>query len=253
VAAQIGIVSPGEMGAAVGGALVARGHSVRWASEGRSSSTAERAVRDGLEDAGTVAALADASEIVISVCPPQAALEVARSLSEFRGVYVDANAIAPRTALAAAGSVREYVDGGIIGPPPREAGTTRLYLSGKLAPTVAELFDGTILDARVVPGELTAASALKMSYAGWTKGSAALLLAVHEAARRLGVDEDLEAEWALSQPELAKRLAAAASSRETKGWRWAPEMQEIARTLGDAGLPSGFHEAAGEVFRRNDH
>jgi 3-hydroxyisobutyrate dehydrogenase-like beta-hydroxyacid dehydrogenase len=250
---DIGILSPGEMGAAVGGALVSGGHSVRWASEGRSPATAERALESGLEDAGTVAALAEASEIVISVCPPQAAVEVARSMSEFRGVYVDANAIAPRTARAVADTVGEYVDGGIIGPPPREAGTTRLYLSGKLAPTVAELFDGTILDARVVPGELTAASALKIAYAGWTKGSAALLLTVHEAARRLGVDEDLEAEWALSQPELSQRLAAAARSKETKGWRWAPEMHEIAQTLGEAGLPSGFHEAAGEVFRRNDH
>ena len=143
-----------------------------------------------------------------------------------------------------------YVDGGIIGPPPAGPGTTRLYLSGADAAQVAGLFAGTPLDARVVAGATTAASAVKMAYAGWTKGTAALLLAVRALAREQGVEDTLLTEWALSQPALAQRSDGAARSAATKGWRWVAEMEEIAATMSAAGLPDGFHQAAAEVFRR---
>ena len=138
------------------------------------------------------------------------------------------------------------MDGGIVGSPPREAGTTRLYLSGDEAPAVAELFAGSVLDARVV----ASASAVKMVYAGWTKGSAALLLAIRELARREGVEETLLEEWALSIPDLPERSERAARSADAKGWRWVGEMEEIAATFEANGLPGGFHHAAAEVFRR---
>src|SRR4051812_21098374 len=146
--AVIGLVHPGEMGAAIGATLRARGHDVLWASEGRSAATAQRAA--GFEDAGTLARLAARAEVILSVCPPHAARDVARSVPGFDGVYVDANAVSPETARELAGDVPRFVDGGIVGPPPHSAGDTRLYLSGAEAPPVAELFDGTTLAARVL-------------------------------------------------------------------------------------------------------
>jgi 3-hydroxyisobutyrate dehydrogenase-like beta-hydroxyacid dehydrogenase len=238
------------MGAAIGGALRGRGEPVLWASAGRSAATAERADLAGLEDAGEVAELCRRSEVVLSVCPPHAALEVARAAEGFSGIYVDANAISPQTARAIGGVQTRFVDGGIVGPPPHEPGSMRLYLSGAEAESVATLFAGTNVDARVISAEVGAASALKASYAGWTKGSAALLLTVRELARAEGVEGVLLEEWRLSLPELEERSHSAARSAHRKGWRWIGEMEEIARSMSARDLPPGFHEAAAEVFRR---
>jgi 3-hydroxyisobutyrate dehydrogenase-like beta-hydroxyacid dehydrogenase len=245
----VGLLHPGEMGAELGKALRNRGRTVVWASEGRSADTARRADEAGLEDAGTVDEVARRSDVILSVCPPHAALDVARSVAGFTGVYVDANAISPGTASAVAEAVIRCVDGGIVGPPPRTAGTTRLYLSGREAAAVAELFDGTTVDARVVSEEVGAASAVKMAYAAWTKGTAALLLAVRSLARTEGVEHTLLAEWELSLPELPDQSVRAAHSAALKGWRWVGEMEEIASAFAAAGLPDGFHQAAAEVFR----
>jgi 3-hydroxyisobutyrate dehydrogenase-like beta-hydroxyacid dehydrogenase len=257
--AQIGLLHPGEMGAAVGGCLVAAGHQVLWASAGRGPATAARAAAAGLRDAGTAGALAGVADLILSVCPPHAALDVARSVTGlaagFRGVFVDANAVSPGTAQEVARIVEagggSYVDGGIIGPPPSGPGRTRLYLAGPRAAEVAALFTGNALDARVIEGGTAAASALKMAYAGWTKGTAALILAVRGLAGAAGVEETLLAEWQESQPDLASRSAAAASSAAAKGWRWVGEMEEIAASMAAAGLPGGFHMAAAEIFRRS--
>jgi 3-hydroxyisobutyrate dehydrogenase-like beta-hydroxyacid dehydrogenase len=251
----IGLLHPGEMGAAVGRCLAGHGHQVLWASEGRGPDTAARARAAGLADAGTVAGLARRAEVIISVCPPHAALDVAWAVHGFGGLYVDANAISPGTAAEVAQMITEsggrYVDGGIIGAPPARPGTTRLYLSGADAGQVAEMFAGTPLDARVIAGSATAASAVKMAYAGWTKGSAALLLGLRALAREQGVEDALLAEWELSLPELAGRSQGAAQSALAKGWRWVAEMEEIAATMAAAGLPDGFHQAAAEIFRRS--
>jgi 3-hydroxyisobutyrate dehydrogenase-like beta-hydroxyacid dehydrogenase len=251
--ATVGLLHPGEMGSAVGSVLRGRGHRVVWASEGRSTETRKRAEEAGLEDAGSVEELVRRSDVILSVCPPSAALEVAGAVAGFGGVFVDANAIAPGTAreveavIAAGGG--DCVDGGIVGAPPREAGSTRLYLSGADAAEAAELFAGSILEARVVSDEVGDASAVKMAYAAWTKGTAAMLLAIRELAFRQGVEEALLAEWDLSQPELRDRFARAARSAEAKGWRWVGEMEEIADAFEAAGLPGGFHRAAAEVYR----
>ena len=250
----IGVLHPGEMGAAVGRCLTGRGHTVLWASAGRGPDTAARAAAAGLTDVGTVKAMAGQAEVIMSVCPPLAAMDVARAVAGFGGLYVDANAVAPATAQAIGqvitGGGGRYADGGIIGLPPVTAGGTRLYLSGPHAAAVAELFAGTALDARVIGGPATAASAVKMAYGGWTKGSAALLLAVRALARAEGVEDTLLAEWALSQPSLPDRSRGSARSATLKGWRWVAEMEEISATLAAAGLPGGFHQAAAEIFRR---
>ena len=245
----VGLLHPGEMGAAIGAVLRGRDMDVVWASEARSEQTLERAREAGLEDVESPQNVAQ-SDVVLSVCPPHAALEVARSLGRFEGLYVDANAISPATSRAVGEIVRaagaRYVDGGIVGSPPRKPGSTRLYLSGNDAERVAELFSGSVVDARVVEN----ASAVKMAYAAWTKGTAAMLLAIRELARREGVEETLLAEWDLSLPELRERHARAERAAQAKGWRWVGEMEEIASTFETTGLPGGFHRAAAEVYRR---
>jgi 3-hydroxyisobutyrate dehydrogenase-like beta-hydroxyacid dehydrogenase len=253
----IGLLHPGEMGAAVGRCLTGAGYEVLWASEGRGPQTAARARDAGLTDAGTPAEVADRADVIFSICPPHAALDVAWAVQGFGGLYVDANAISPATAREVALMVEEggatYIDGGIIGSPPVAAGTTRLYLSGPRADDVRRLFDGTALEARVILTGTWSASAIKMAYAAWTKGTAALLLAARALARTEGVEDALLAEWELSQPGLAERSGGAARSAATKGWRWVAEMEEIAASMAGAGLPDGFHQAAAEIFRRSPH
>jgi 3-hydroxyisobutyrate dehydrogenase-like beta-hydroxyacid dehydrogenase len=232
----VGLVHPGEMGAAIGNALVAAGHDVLWASDGRSAATRARAER--FTDAGTIAELAARSEVVVSVVPPHAAVDVAASFDEFDGIYVDANAIAPETAQSL--GVRRLVDGGIVGGPP----APRIYLSGDEAASAAALFDGSPVEALVVRD----ASAVKAAYASWTKVTAALLLAVRDYARARGIEAALRAEWERTQPGLADRLAAAERSAEAKGWRWIGEMEELGRAFEAAGLPDGFHTAAASIY-----
>jgi 3-hydroxyisobutyrate dehydrogenase-like beta-hydroxyacid dehydrogenase len=243
---RIGLLHPGEMGSAIGDALRESGHEVLWVSAGRSQATAQRAaefVDVSLDD------LVERADVILSVCPPHAATDVAASVAAAEALIVDANAISPATARTIAEGSERFVDGGIIGPPPRNPGTTRLYLSGARAPEIAQLFEGTRVDARVVSAEIGDASAVKMTYAAWTKGTAALLLAIREVAQAEGVAEPLLEEWRLSLPELPDLVERAARSAEAKGWRWVGEMEEIAATFAAAGQPDGFHRAAAEVYR----
>ncbi len=130
----VGLLHPGEMGSAIGAAVVAGGHEVIWASDGRSADTRERA--RGFRDVGSAEAVATEAELVLSICPPHAALDVARSVAGFAGIYVDANAISPDRARQVGALHARFVDGGIVGGPPGAAGDTRLYLSGADAPAV---------------------------------------------------------------------------------------------------------------------
>jgi 3-hydroxyisobutyrate dehydrogenase-like beta-hydroxyacid dehydrogenase len=253
----VGVLHPGEMGAAVGGCLSQRGFEVLWASAGRSSATGARAADAGLRDVGSVGAMLDRASVILSVCPPYAALDVARSVAGFQGIYVDANAVSPATSREVAKAIEAggagYVDGGIIGAPPRSPGDTRLYLSGLRAGEVSDLFAGTALDAKVIGEEIGQASALKMAYAAWTKGTAALILAIRALAHAEGVEQALVAEWQESQPALTARPHAAARSALQKGWRWVAEMEEIAATMAAVGLPPGFHQAAADIYTRVPH
>jgi Domain of unknown function (DUF1932) len=225
----VGLLHPGEMGAAVGARVAG---DVMWASEGRSDAT--RARGGPFRDVGTLDALLAEADVVVSICPPHAALDVARSCAGFDGVYVDANAISPLHAAQIGALHPRFVDASIIGGPDEPL----LCLTGAQAPGVAALFT---LETRLVPN----ASALKMVYAAWSKGTAALLLAIRDVAQSLGVEDD----WRALTPELGDRLAAAERSAAAKGWRWVGEMEEIAATFAAAGQPDGFHRAAAEVYR----
>ena len=253
--ATIGLLHPGEMGAAVGGSLVLVGHEVLWDPAGRSRATTGRALSAELTGVKFDRLIAKSS-VILSICPPHAALDVAHQVAAagYDGCYVDANAISAATAeqvaavVTAAGA--SYVDGGIIGQPPEAPGYTRLYLSGPQASEVRVLFKRSRVDARIAEGPLYAASTVKMAYAAWTKGSSALLLAARALARAGGVEGTLLAEWQLSQPNLAAQSERAAAAAAAKGWRWIGEMEEIAASMSAVGLPDGFHEAAAELFDR---
>lgn len=252
----MGLLHPGEMGSAIGASAVASGARVLWASQGRGDASLARASAIGFEDAGTLGALVSRSEVILSVVPPHAALAVARAVAGlgFRGLYVDANAIAPPTArevgraVEAAGA--RFVDGGIIGPATRKPGAARIYLSGPGADVVAPLFAAGPVDGIVLDGPAGAASALKTAYAGWNKGSQALLAAMRAFAIAEGVDAALLAEWKASMPELPGRSERAFHDNARKAWRFVGEMQEIAQSLQAVGLPTGFHDAAGRVYQR---
>ncbi len=253
--ATVGLLHPGEMGAAVGGSLVSVGHEVLWDPAGRSRASTGRALAAGLTGV-TFDRLIARSSVILSVCPPHAALEVARQVASagYAGRYVDANAISVATAeqvgavVTAAGAT--YVDGGIIGMPPEVAGDTRLYLSGPHAAEVRILFSRSRLDARIAEGPLYAASSVKMAYAAWTKGSAALLLAARALARASGVERTLLAEWSLSQQALGEQSARSAAAAAPKGWGGGAARGELAAAMAAAGLPAGFHEAAADIYDR---
>jgi 3-hydroxyisobutyrate dehydrogenase-like beta-hydroxyacid dehydrogenase len=252
----IGLLHPGEMGSMVGAAARANGLRVLWASDGRGGQTVARAAAAGLDDVKTLAPLVAASQVILSICPPHAAVDLARLVMarSFSGIYVDANAVAPATAREIGKIVAEggatFVDGGIVGPPPRNRGTTRLYLSGAEAARMARLFGEGALEAIAIEGGPGAASALKMAYAAYTKGTSALLMGIRALAAQAGVDKALQEEWARSQPGLGNKSESAARDNARKAWRFTGEMAEIAATFEDAGLPGGFFVAAGEIYDR---
>lgn len=253
----LGILHPGAMGATIAASAKGVVPRVLWASAGRSGASKARADRHGLEDTGSVADLVRQSDLLVCVCPPAAAEALAADVAAlgFRGLYVDANAVSPGLArsigrIITAGGAR-FVDGGIIGGPVQRPGTTRLYLSGDEAATVAACYAGSNLEAIVIPGGIGAASAIKMTYAAQTKGTTALLAATLAVARREGVEEALIAEWeGHSYAGLHARAMKSLEGAAPKAWRWVGEMEEIAATFEQAGLPSGTYQAAAELYRR---
>lgn len=249
------LLHPGEMGAAIAGCLVRNGTRVVYPSENRSCASIERAQAEGLEDLGTLDGALAQSDAVLSICLPSGARDVAHSVAarNFKGIYIDANAIAPSTTreigqiVEAAGAT--FVDGGIIGLPPTPTRITRLYLSGAQAPTIAALFTGTQTEAVAMENApIGAASALKVCFAAWSKGETALLAIVRALAEHEGVDDILMNEWRRSMPGVAEQSEHIVQ-RAWKAWRWAGEMEEIAASFEDAGLPSGFLANA-EIYRR---
>ena len=252
----IGILHPGEMGISVAASARNSGHSVLWAADGRSAETRQRAETQGLVDAGTLKALCQECTVIISVCPPHAAEETAQAALEqgFRGLYVDANAIAPARAvrigeaLAAGGTT--FVDGGIIGGPAWKPGETWLYLAGEQAGRAAACFTAGPLETEVLGAEIGRASALKMCYAAVTKGTTALLCAALGAAEGLGIRGDLERHWERDEAGSVARTQRRVQRVTAKAWRFAGEMDEIAATFTSAGMPAGFHQAAAEIYQR---
>lgn len=241
------------MGASVGHSARMAGNECYWLSEGRSAKTRERAARAGLIERERLDEFASCCELLVSVCPPQAAGELAATVlgSGFGGVFVDANAISPERSRAIGatfdGSDIEYVDGGIVGPAAWEPGTTRLYLSGGAAESVAAAFAGGPLEPRVIDARVGSASAMKMCFAAWNKGRIALAAEVLAAAAYFGVGDFLRSEWGGDTTDARIDTACRIADR---AWRWEPEMHEIAATLASTGLPDGMHGAAAEIYSR---
>lgn len=253
---HIGFLHPGAMGISLAASAQNTGHTACWASEGRSPATRERAEKHGLVEIQSIQELCDACSVIISVCPPHAAVAVAEQVlaCSFKGVYADVNAISPQRAQAIgqlmAGEGVEFVDGGIIGGPAWTPDATVLYLSGTAAGQVAACFAGGPLVTEVIGEEIGKASALKMCFAANTKGTTALLCAIVAAAEELGVREELEKQWSRHGSDFAEQTLARISRVTAKAWRFSGEMEEIASTLEAAGLPAGFHLAARDVYER---
>jgi Domain of unknown function (DUF1932) len=233
---RVGLLFPGEMGALVGSAVQGE---VLWASEGRSEATRARAA--DFTDVGTVRELVAASDIVLSVCPPAIAEDVAGEVAAegLDGIYVDANAIAPERMERIAGQLR-CVDGCVIG----RTGV-HLYLSGDPddVAQVAALFGDGDVHAIPLEGGIGAASALKMAFGGWNKIGVALAAQAYAIARAYGVAAALEGEGVESD-----RVLRAAP----KAWRWSPEMEEVAATCAALGLPDGIPLGAADLYSRWD-
>ncbi|MFC4503905.1 MULTISPECIES: DUF1932 domain-containing protein [Streptomyces] len=255
---DVGVLHPGAMGAGVAAQAVAAGATVWWLPQGRSAATRRRADALGLRPAASIGELAERCDLVLSVCPPANALDVAEEIAAagFRGVYVDANAVSPErmadiTAVFEGGGAT-VVDGGITGPPPREAGSTRLYLSGEdtAVARVAALFEGTPLAPFPLPGPIGRASALKLSFAAYNKISYALAAHACALADGHGVLDDLLALAAEALPGTPLAGPGRLASAGARAWRWEPEMREIARASHGVGVPATFAEAAAETFAR---
>jgi 3-hydroxyisobutyrate dehydrogenase-like beta-hydroxyacid dehydrogenase len=251
----VGLLHPGRMGAAVGHQLTEAGSRVVWCPAGRSAVTAERAATAGLEPVGGPAELAAVSDVLISLCPPAVAEDVAKAVAEtdFDGIFVEANAISPARVRHIAGlfPAGRVIDGCVIGPPPSERTGARLYLSGapKDVDAVARLCSGTAVEAIVIDGDVGQASALKMAYASYNKAVSALAAVSHALADTYGVGDHLMTEARrITRDRLANldHLPSVAA----RAWRWAPEMEEAAATLAEADLPGELADGAAAVFRR---
>jgi 3-hydroxyisobutyrate dehydrogenase-like beta-hydroxyacid dehydrogenase len=253
---KIGILHPGEMGVSIAASAINSGHQVYWVSKDRSDKTRSRAEEHELIEVDTFSNLCQTNEIIISVCPPHAAEDVAQAVIDhgFKGYYLDANAISPQRAKRI-GQLMEtngihFIDGGIIGGPAWTPKETWLYLSGRDAKFIADCFSNGPLGTKIIDNEIGKASALKMCFAAYTKGTTALLAAILAAAEKLEVRDELYQQWDMDNADFVKQAEGKATRVTAKAWRFEGEMHEIASTFQEAGLPNGFHEAAAEIYHR---
>lgn len=251
---NFGILHPGAMGIFVASSAQNSGNTVYWASENRSSQTRTHADKYNLRDVKTLADLCATCSVIVSVCPPDAAEELARQVAaqSFKGLYIDANAISPQRAMRIGQMMQangaRFLDGAIIGGPDWNSNNTWLFLSGRDAEEATSIFVGGPIQPRVIGDAAGKASALKMCYSAYSKGTTALLGAILATAQELGVRDELNALW--SSDALNAQAEKRIKRNTAKAWRFAGEMEEIADTFRGAGLPSGFHRAAAEIFRR---
>lgn len=254
----IGILHPGAMGAAVGSALKPAAGAVIWAAAGRSITTSKRAETADLVGVPDLAELARRSDVIISVCPPDAARAVAEQVAEeveragTRPLYVDANAVSPTTAagIAELFGPDRVVDGAIIGPPAWEPGRTVLWLAGAEAAVVADLFAGSPFTPRVLTGPVGTASALKACFALQSKALPTIWVTLDAAARAYGVADEVRAELTRNGVDLDAQLAMIDARASGKAWRWVGEMQEAGAAFAAVGLPDGFSLAAAQTYER---
>lgn len=260
---QVGFLHPGEMGAALAAVVAAAGHRVLWAGAGRSPQTHARAAAAGLEDAGSVRDLARRCDLLMAVCPPHAALALARVVAAtgFAGLYVDANAIAPSTVQAVRsalveGGCHSFVDAAVVGPPPSAAppsarAVTQLLLSGPARAQVAALFDPGSVTLVDLGDEAGRASALKLCHSAWHKSLLALQASTWALADRWQLLADFDQLLTRRGETAATRRTDAARRLAAKAWRFAGEMHELATMLDDAGLPATMAQGAAAVFERS--
>jgi 3-hydroxyisobutyrate dehydrogenase-like beta-hydroxyacid dehydrogenase len=250
------VLHPGSMGAAVAGQAVQLGHRVLWVPEGRSSESHQRAEKVGLSPCASLGEALSASDVVLSICPPHAAENVAVDVARchFSGLYIDANAISPQRIMRIAEEIRPapaVLDAAIFGPPPTAERACRLYVAGDepAADLARTLFKGTSVEVRSAGKQVGSASALKASFAGFQKAARTLAGVSYALADVHGVAELLESEAKsmpsdiLSDPDYLPSVAA-------RAWRWGPEMLEVAEALLSAGLPAELAEAAASVMTR---
>ena len=253
---KIGILHPGEMGISIAVSAISNGHLVYWVSENRSEKTRLRAEKHGLLELHSLIELCQSCEIIFSICPPHAAEDVANSVIEhgFNGYYLDANAIAPKRANTIGQRMDDngihFVDGGIIGGPAWKPNETWLYLSGKDASIIADCFINGPLETKLIGDDIGKASALKMCYAAYSKGTTALLAAILAAADSLKVRDQLCQKWDMDDTNFSEDANRRVRRVTAKAWRFEGEMHEIAATFQEAGLPSGFHESSAEIYHR---
>ena len=256
----IGIVSPGDMGQAVAMRLKESGFEVLAALDGRSARTRALAAQAGLQDCGSMGALAARCELVLSIIDPGAALDTARSAAAAiaaiadparRPVYADCNALSPQSKHAMDAMFRDaggrFIDVGIIGPPPRGAGSVRLYASGPHARLMEQVRHDKLV-VRVVGERIGEAAAVKMCYGAVTKGMIALGTELMVVAERLGVAQVLDAEMQESQAAIRNWLLASLPSMPPKAYRWVPETNEIAATFEEAGLTPRTMQGAADMY-----
>ncbi|MEK9660479.1 MAG: DUF1932 domain-containing protein [Alphaproteobacteria bacterium] len=253
----IGVIAPGDMGHAVGGALHDHGHRVVTALDGRSDASRARAEKAGMDDLSTLDAVLGAADLVLSILPPAEAEgfagQVAAAMARTGAcpVFADCNAVAPATVERIAATIADagagFVDAGIVGPPPG-IGTPRFYVSGSAATDFAQL-DGKGIVVHVVGDTPGRASAVKMCYAGLNKARHALNTAVLLAAENLGVREVLMRELAASQAAALKQMEGNVPWLASVSGRWAGEMDEIAETFAAVDITPHFHGGAGDIFR----
>lgn len=256
---NVGFLHPGQMGISLAATARNSGYKAFWASEGRSGETRERASKYGLTDANNIKGLCQECSIIVSICPPHAAEEVAKKVRDcgFRGMYLDANAISPQRSVKI-GELMEkanidFIDGGIIGMPAWKPGTTWLYLSGTAAQNVAKYFSAGPMEIEVIGTNPGKASALKMCFAANTKGTTALLCGILGLSEKLGVRAELEKQWSRNGSEFADQTKNRVRHVTDRAWRFIGEMEEIASTFEGAGFPGGFHKAASKIYQRIAH
>jgi 3-hydroxyisobutyrate dehydrogenase-like beta-hydroxyacid dehydrogenase len=255
---KVGLMTPGDMGQAIAMQIQARGFTVCTALDERSERSRSLAREAGLTDVGTIARLVAECDVVLSVMNPGAAVDFARKAADAlrasgrHALIVDCNAIAPDTvheiAAMVEGAGGRFLDGGIIGPPPRGKAKTNLYVSGPGARDL-EAFAGPQLAVHVVSERLADASALKMCYGALNKGTQALWLEVLIAAQRLGVDHLLEEQLRHSRADLYDWALGQFPILPSKAYRWVPEMLEIAKTLGTSGITPKVFQGAADVYQ----
>jgi len=254
----VAVIAPGMMGSAVANCLTTNGLEVRTLLEGRGADTLARAKQANMT--GASEAQIAACDIILSILPPGNALELAERLASAlraaakKPIYVDCNALDPSSVLRIARVVEEtgaaFVDGGIIGGPPTPGSkATKIYLSGPDAAKVAVLQEYGLF-MPIQPGPIGAASAMKMSYAGITKGFTALGAAMMLAASRAGTAEALKAELSSSQPALYGWLSRSMPRMYSKAYRWVAEMEEIAAFVGEDPAAAKFYQGAAQLYER---